>query len=132
MTRQPRPLAANILAVVGSVCLFVGAIYTWAAPTLFDSSKFAARARVALDESPALRQVVARTLVVDPGGPVQLPVGRPAGGSRLVSSPARARRRAVVPVQPLDHARVALGVFYERGDLFGVVDTLNDELVEPG
>lgn len=49
---------------MGTVCLFLGAIYSWAAPTLFDSSKFAARARAALDESPALRQVIARTLVV--------------------------------------------------------------------
>lgn len=65
VSRRPHPVVANALAVVGSIALFVGAIYAWAAPTLFDSTKFAARARVALDESPALRQVVARTLVID-------------------------------------------------------------------
>ena len=64
MKIRPRPVAATVLVVVGSVALFLGAISAWAAPTLFDSTKFAARARVALDESPALRQVVARTLVV--------------------------------------------------------------------
>jgi len=61
---RPRPVAATVLAVVGSIALFLGALSAWAAPTLFDSTKFAARARVALDESPALREVVARTLVV--------------------------------------------------------------------
>jgi len=65
MKRTPHPVAANVLAVVGTIALFVGAIYAWAAPTLFDSEKFAARARVALEDSPALRQVVARTLVVE-------------------------------------------------------------------
>ena len=64
MKIRPRPVAATVLAVIGSIALFVGAIAAWASPTLFDSTKFAARARVALDESPALREVVARTLVV--------------------------------------------------------------------
>ena len=65
VTLRSRPVAAAVLAVLGTVCLLVGAVYAWAAPTLFDSDKFAARARSALDESPALRQVVARTLVVE-------------------------------------------------------------------
>lgn len=65
MTLRSRSVAAGILAVIGTACLFVGALYAWAAPTLFDSQKFAARARAALDDSPALRQVVARTLVVE-------------------------------------------------------------------
>ncbi|MBM3659181.1 MAG: hypothetical protein FJW95_06715 [Actinobacteria bacterium] len=65
MSARTRSVAAGVLAVLGTVCLLVGAVYAWAAPTLFDSEKFAARARSALDESPALRQVVARTLVVE-------------------------------------------------------------------
>jgi hypothetical protein len=40
-------------------------VFAWASPTLFDSDKFAARARQALDDSPALRRVVARTLVIN-------------------------------------------------------------------
>jgi len=65
VTVRSRSVAAGILAVIGTACLFVGALYAWAAPTLFDSQKFAVRARAALDDSPALRQVVARTLVVE-------------------------------------------------------------------
>jgi hypothetical protein len=62
---RARSVASTVLAAIGAVALFVGALYAWAAPTLFDDRKFAARARAALDESPALREVVARTLVTD-------------------------------------------------------------------
>ena len=51
--------------MIGAVALFVGAIFAWASPTLFDSEKFAARARHALEDSAALRRVVARTLVIN-------------------------------------------------------------------
>lgn len=65
MTPRGRSVAVGALAGLGTLCLLVGAVFAWAAPTLFDSQKFAARARVALDESPALRQTVARTLVIE-------------------------------------------------------------------
>lgn len=59
-----RRSGARVCAVLGAIALFVGAIYAWASPTLFDSDKFAARARHSLETSPALRRVVAQTLVV--------------------------------------------------------------------
>ncbi len=57
---RARSITAAVLAAIGALSLFLGAIYAWAAPTLLDSTKFAARARAALDESPAVRRVVAR------------------------------------------------------------------------
>lgn len=62
---RARSITAAVLAAIGALSLFLGAIYAWAAPTLLDSTKFAARARAALDESPAVRRVVARTLVIE-------------------------------------------------------------------
>jgi hypothetical protein len=59
-----RNVVARVLVVIGALALVSGAVFAWASPTLFDSDKFAARARQALDDSPALRRVVARTLVI--------------------------------------------------------------------
>ena len=58
-------MTARVLVVIGAVALLAGAMFAWASPTLFDSDKFAARARQSLDDSPALRRVVARTLVIN-------------------------------------------------------------------
>ena len=115
-----------MLVVIGALALLSGAVFAWASPTLFDGDKFAARARQALDDSPAS----CRPLRGQLDAPLfqfthwVTPASR--GAARLTNAREFLLGRAARCAQERGLVPNLVAVdFYKTGDLFRVVEELN-------